>query len=80
MKCFEITGQGYTRREWHEIMVIQAHGWTARGYCAPEVKYIIGFLQVILYPGSSDPPEKIFNIFASENEGHTIINYYDTLG
>ena len=47
MKCFEITGQGYTRAEWHEIMVIQAHGWTASGYCAPEVKYIIGLLQGI---------------------------------
>ena len=23
-------------------------------------------------PGSSDPPEKIFNIFASENEVYTI--------
>ena len=23
-------------------------------------------------PGSSDPPEKIFNIFASENEAYTI--------
>ena len=29
-------------------------------------------------PGSSDPPEKIFNIFASENEVYTI--YYNTLG
>ena len=29
-------------------------------------------------PGSSDPPEKIFNIFASENEIYTI--HYDTLG
>ena len=26
-------------------------------------------------PGSSDPPEKSINIFASENE-----NYYNTLG
>ena len=33
-----------------------------------------------LCPGSSDPPEKIFNIFASENEVYTIYNYYDTLG
>ena len=32
-------------------------------------------------PGSSDPPEKIFNKFASENEVYTIrFNYYDTLG
>ena len=23
-------------------------------------------------PGSSDPPEKIFNVFASENEDYTI--------
>ena len=26
----------------------------------------------IVCPGSSDPPEKIFNIFASENEVYTI--------
>ena len=25
-----------------------------------------------VYPGSSDPPEKIINIFASENEVYTI--------
>ena len=25
-----------------------------------------------VYPGSSDPPEKILNIFASENEVYTI--------
>ena len=31
-------------------------------------------------PGSSDPPEKILNIFASENEVYTIFNYYDILG
>ena len=31
-------------------------------------------------PGSSDPQEKIFNIFASENEVYTIYYYYDTLG
>ena len=30
-------------------------------------------------PGSSDPPEKIFNMFASENEVYTSYNYYDTL-
>ena len=30
--------------------------------------------------GSSDPPEKIFNIFVSENEVNTFINYYDILG
>ena len=29
-----------------------------------------------VYPGSSDPREKIFNIFASENEVYTI---YDLL-
>ena len=29
-------------------------------------------------PGSSDPPEKIFNIFASRIT--PFINYYDTLG
>ena len=32
-------------------------------------------------PGSSDPQEKILNIFASENDVYTIIfNYYDILG
>ena len=30
-------------------------------------------------PGSSDPPEKILNIFASENKVYTIY-YYDILG
>ena len=29
-------------------------------------------------PGSSDPPEKIIDIFASENT--PFINYYNTLG
>ena len=28
--------------------------------------------QITVCPGSSDPPEKIFNIFASENEVYTI--------
>ena len=31
-------------------------------------------------PGSSDPPEKIFDIFASENEVVPFINYNYTLG
>ena len=32
-------------------------------------------------PGSSDPPEKILNIFASENEVYTpFFNFYDILG
>ena len=31
-------------------------------------------------PGSSDPPEKILNIFASENEVYTSFNYYNILG
>ena len=31
-------------------------------------------------PGSSDPPEKMLIIFASENEAYTIFNYYDILG
>ena len=31
-------------------------------------------------PGSSDPPEKILDIFASENEVYTIFYYYDVLG
>ena len=30
-------------------------------------------------PGSSDPPEKIFNIFASKMRFTSFINYYDTL-
>ena len=31
-------------------------------------------------PGSSDPPEKILNIFASENEVTPFFNYYNILG
>ena len=31
----------------------------------------LGFIHTVC-PGSSDPPEKIFNIFASENEVYTI--------
>ena len=31
-------------------------------------------------PGSCDPPEKIFNIFALENEVSPFINYNDILG
>ena len=31
-------------------------------------------------PGSSDPPEKIFNIFASKMRFTPFINYYDSLG
>ena len=31
---------------------------------------LVGVITVC--PGSSDPPEKIFNIFASENEVYTI--------
>ena len=29
-------------------------------------------LRSTVCPGSSDPPEKIFNLFASENEVYTI--------
>jgi len=29
-------------------------------------------MKVTVCPGSSDPPEKIINIFASENEVYTI--------
>ena len=32
------------------------------------------YLRVTVCPGSSDPPEKILNIFASENEVYTTIN------
>ena len=31
-----------------------------------------GKLQATVCPGSSDPPEKVINIFASENKVHTI--------
>ena len=46
---------------------------------------VVGLLLALKYtvcPGSSDPPEKMFNIFASENEGlhHLLNTYYDTLG
>ena len=30
------------------------------------------YVQRTVCPGSSDPPEKIFNTFASENEGYNI--------
>ena len=40
----------------------------------------ISYLKCTVCPGSSDPPEKIFNIFASENEVTPFINYYNTLG
>ena len=33
---------------------------------------IFSFFSPTVCPGSSDPPEKIFNIFASENEVYTI--------
>ena len=39
-------------------------------------------LKTTVCPGSSDPPEKIFNKFASENEGYTIyqlLQYLDWL-
>ena len=35
---------------------------------------------ITVCPGSSDPGEKIFHIFAAENELTPFINYYDTLG
>ena len=35
-------------------------------------RYSVRSTSVTVCPGSSDPPEKIFNIFASENEGYTI--------
>ena len=34
-------------------------------------RYIYMYIYTVC-PGSSDPPEKIFNIFASENEVHNI--------
>ena len=38
-------------------------------------------LQHTVCPGSSDPPEKIFNIFSSAKMRFTpFINYYNTLG
>jgi len=36
-------------------------------WCAPQ-----SIFYCTVYPGSSDPLEKIFNIFASENEVYTI--------
>ena len=36
---------------------------------------MIKILESTVCPGSSDPPEKIFNIFASENEAlHDLLN------
>ena len=40
--------------------------------------YLLFFVTVC--PGSSDPPEKISNIFVSENEVYTIFNDYNILG
>ena len=41
----------------------------------------ISQILITVCPGISDPPEKIFFIFASENEVYTLfINYYDNLG
>ena len=34
--------------------------------------YIVGHFTCTVCPGSSAPPEKIFNIFASENEVYPI--------
>ena len=39
--------------------------------CYPALPTSLG-KQDTVCPGSSDPPEKIFNIFASENEFYTI--------
>ena len=47
-----------------------SHAFWPRFECLPTV-----------CPGSSDPPEDIYNIFASENEVYTnYYNYYNTLG
>ena len=38
-------------------------------------------MKATVCPGRRDPPEKIFNIFASENEVYTtIFNYHNNLG
>ena len=39
---------------------------------SPEQEKCSDFKQYTVYPGSSDPPEKIFNIYASENEVYNI--------
>ena len=44
------------------------------------IKWVTTSWTYAVCPGSSDPPEKKFNIFASENEDYTISNYDDTIG
>ena len=39
--------------------------------CIGEVAALKYHLYCTVWPGSSDPPEKIFNIFESENEVYT---------
>ena len=37
-----------------------------------KLKWLIEYTHYTVCPGSSDPPEKILNIYASENEVYTI--------
>ena len=53
--------------------VLKAHVDVRRSFAVQTYAYTV-------CPGSSDPAEKIFNIFASENEVTPFINYYHTSG
>ena len=52
-----------------ELWVILARG---AGYVRTTEQQNLIITEYTVCPGSSDPPEKILNIFASENEVYTI--------
>ena len=54
-----------------EKMVLFKHLVQALNYCVILVSDPFSKVSTVC-PGSSDPPEKIINIFASENEVYTI--------
>ena len=58
-----VQGKPATGRPVGSTVIIE-HVWTEDEFCASRMSTVC--------PGSSDPPEKIFNIFASENEVYTI--------
>ena len=50
--------------------------WGSNGnYLDPQL-----YFSLTVCPGSSDPPENVFNIFASEMRFTPFINYCNTLG
>ena len=77
---------GQSELDEHEITFLGTACGTSSGSCRTPArcvppKRVAGWKSVqrrfnqmfhTVCPGSSDPPEKIFNIFASENEVYTI--------